>query len=128
MALKARSAMPRSAASTAVQADQWRRGAPGNAAARKGHEMNERNRAMDERHRQWVEYDDLRHAYHRTRIEMAWIQKRTRETGKMPVYFLEAEDDWTPIPMDADFWRMVTGGLNGLRRHLRHAGVLCGDD
>jgi hypothetical protein len=103
-------------------------GSPGNAATRKEREMNERNRTMDERHRQWVEYEDLRHAYHRTRIEMAWMQKRARETGKMPVYFLEAEDDWTPIPMDADFWRMVIGGLDGLRRHLCHAGVLRDND
>ncbi len=90
--------------------------------------MNERDRTTNDRELRWREREDLRHTYHRTRIEMAQIQKRERETGKVPVYFIEAEDDWTPVPMDADFWRMVIGGLDGLRRHLRHEGALESDD
>ncbi len=90
--------------------------------------MNERDRTMNDRKLQWSERENLRHAYHRTRIEMARMQRRARETGKMPVYFLEAEEDWTPVPMDADFWRMVIGGLDGLRRHLCNAGVLRDND
>ncbi len=86
--------------------------------------MDARDRILNDHDRQQCEREDLRHAYHRTMIEIALMQKRERETGKMPVYFLEAEADWTPIPMDADFWQMVWGGLDGLRRHLRRKGVL----
>lgn len=89
--------------------------------------MNERDRTTNDHELRWCEREDLRHAYHRTLIEMARLQRRERETGKVPVYFLEAEDDWMPVTMDADFWQMVIGGLDGLRRHLCHAGVLRGD-
>ncbi len=90
--------------------------------------MDERDRTMSDHDLRCYEREDLRHAYYRTLIDMVRLQRRARETGKMPVYFLEAEDDWTPVPMDADFWRMVSGGLDRLRRHLRYAGVLGGDD
>jgi hypothetical protein len=89
--------------------------------------MNERDRTTNNHDVEQCEREDLRHAYHRTRIEMAWMQKRARETGKMPVYFLEAEDDWTPVPMDRAFWQMVMGGLEGLRRYLSRVGALRGD-
>jgi hypothetical protein len=82
--------------------------------------MGERDRTMNDAAMQWCEHEDLRHAYHRTLIEIALMQKRKRETEKTPVYFLEAEEDWTPLPMDGEFWRMVMGGLDGLRRYLSH--------
>ncbi len=83
---------------------------------------------MDERDLAGREQEDLRYAYHRTRIEMIQCRKRERATGKTPIYFLEAEDDWTPVVMDEAFWRMVIGGLDGLRRHLWRAGVLGNDE
>ncbi len=90
--------------------------------------MDERDRTMSDHEREWRENEDLCHAYHRTRAEMIQHWKRERATGKTPIYFLEAEDDWTPVPMDRAFWRMVIGGLDGLRRHLWHAGVLGNDE
>ncbi len=90
--------------------------------------MDERDRTMSDHEREWCENDDLRHAYYRTRAEMIQHWKRERVTGKTPIYFLEAEDDWMPVPMDRAFWQMVMGGLEGLRRYLCHAGVLRGDD
>ncbi len=90
--------------------------------------MDERDQTMSDHEREWCENDDLRHAYHRTRAEMIQHWKREWATGKTPIYFLEAEDDWTPVPMDRAFWQMVMGGLDGLRRYLCHAGVLRGDD
>jgi len=61
----------------------------------------------------------LRHAYHRTRIEMRERQAKAARTGKTPCYFLEDDEDWTPVPMDDAFWAIVVGGLNGLQRLLR---------
>lgn len=83
---------------------------------------------MDERDLQWSEREDFRHAYHRTLIEMAQMQKRVRITGKVPVWFLEDDDDWTPVAMDAVFWRMVAGGLRGLRRYLHCADLLAREE
>ncbi len=90
--------------------------------------MDERDRTMSDHEREWCENEELRHAYYRTRIEMIRHWKREWATGKTPIYFLEAEDDWTPVPMDRAFWQMVMGGLEGLRRYLCRAGVLRGDD
>lgn len=90
--------------------------------------MDERDRTMNDHEREGCEDEDLRHAYYRTRAEMIRHWKRERATGKTPLYFLEAEDDWTPVPMDRAFWQMVMGGLEGLRRYLSRAGVLQGDD
>jgi len=90
--------------------------------------MDERDRAMNDHEREWCENKDLRHAYYRTRAEMIQHWKRERATGKTPVYFLEGEDDWTPVVMDGEFWAMVTGGLTGLQRLLRHAGVIRGNE
>ncbi len=90
--------------------------------------MDERDQTMSNRDVERCEYEDLRHAYYRTRAEMIQHWKRERVTGKTPIYFLEAEDDWTPVPMDRAFWQMVMGGLDGLRRYLCHAGVLHSDD
>ncbi|MDQ2785010.1 MAG: hypothetical protein M3Y58_08415 [Chloroflexota bacterium] len=90
--------------------------------------MGERDRTMNDHELEWCENEDLRHAYHRTRAEMIQHWKREWATGKTPIYFLEAEDDWTPVPMDRAFWQMVMGGLDGLRRYLARAGVLQGDD
>ncbi len=70
------------------------------------------------------EAENMRHAYHRSRAEMARLQRRARETGKPPLWFLQDDEDWTPVPMDATFWAMVAGGLIGLRRHLRRTGAL----
>jgi len=67
----------------------------------------------------WYEREDLRHAYHRARIEMREMQAKAQRTGKTPWFFLEADEDWTPVPMDDAFWQIVTGGLQGLRRLLR---------
>jgi len=67
----------------------------------------------------WYERADLCHAYHRARIEMRETRAKVTRTGKTPCYFLEDDDDWTPVPMDDAFWIIVTGGLNGLRRLLR---------
>jgi len=66
----------------------------------------------------WYEQENLRHAYHRARIEMREIQAKVVRTGKTPCYFLEDADDWTPVPMDDEFWHIVVGGLVGLRRQL----------
>jgi len=90
--------------------------------------VDEYNRTTNNFDLQWREHEDLRHAYYRTRAEMILHWKRERATGKTPIYFLEAEDDWTPVPMNRAFWQMVMGGLDGLRRYLCHAGVLRGDD
>ncbi len=90
--------------------------------------MDERDRTMSDDDLQWREQEDLRHAYYRTRAEMIQHWKRERATGKTPIYFLEAEDDWTPVPMDRAFWQMVMGGLDGLRRYLCHAGVIRGNE
>ncbi len=89
--------------------------------------MDECDRTMNDHEREWYENKDLRHAYHRTRAEMIQHWKRERATGKTPIYFLEAEDDWTPVPMDRAFWQMVMGGLDGLRRYLSRVGALRGD-
>ncbi len=35
-------------------------------------------------------------------------------TGKTPCYFLGDAKDWTPVPMDEEFWSIVVGGLQGL--------------
>ncbi len=90
--------------------------------------MNERDRTTNNRDVERCEREDLRHAYYRTRAEMIQHRKRERATGKTPFWFLEDPDDWTPVVMDADFWRIVIGGLDGLRRHLCHAGVLRDND
>ncbi len=89
--------------------------------------MDERDRTTSNRDLEWCEYEDLRHAYYRTRAEMIRHGKRERATGKTPIYFLDAEDDWTPVPMDRAFWQMVMGGLDGLRRYLSRVGALRGD-
>jgi len=36
--------------------------------------------------------------------------------------------DWTPVAMDGEFWAMVAGGLMGLQRLLRRAGVIRWND
>ena len=90
--------------------------------------MDERDRMTNDCDLEECEREDLRHAYYRTRAEMIQHWKRERATGKTPIYFLEAEDDWTPVPMDRAFWQMVMGGLDGLRRYLSRAGALRGDD
>lgn len=90
--------------------------------------MDERDRTMSDYDLQWYEHEDLRHAYYRTRMEMIQCQKRERATGKTPLWFLEDPDDWTPVVMDASFWEMVAGGLTGLQRLLRHAGVIRGNE
>lgn len=86
--------------------------------------MDERDLTMNERDPAWCEREDLREAYYRTRVERARWQRRARETGNLSLWFLEDDDDWTPVPMDATFWAMVAGGLTGLRRYLHHTGVL----
>jgi len=71
----------------------------------------------------WYEREDLRHTYHRARIEMRERQAKAERTGKTPCWYLEDDEDWTPVPMDDEFWAIVAGGLNGLQR------LLClGDD
>jgi hypothetical protein len=95
---------------------------------RKESAVDERDRMTNDCDVEGCEREDLRHAYYRTRAEMIQHWKRERATGKTPIYFLEAEDDWTPVPMDRAFWQMVMGGLEGLRRYLSRAGVLRGDD
>ena len=69
--------------------------------------------------RAWYEREDLRHAYHRAGIEMRETRAKAQRTGKVPLFFLEDDEDWTPVPMDDEFWRIVAGGLEGLRRQLR---------
>jgi len=66
----------------------------------------------------WYERENLRHAYHRARIEMREMQAKAEHTGKTPCWYLEDDDDWTPVEMDDTFWRIVAGGLEGLRRLL----------
>ncbi len=82
--------------------------------------MDERDLTMNERDLAWYEREDLRHAYHRARIEMRTQQERAERTGKTPFWFLEDDHDWTPVPMDSDFWRIVAGGLHGLACQLQH--------
>lgn len=91
---------------------------------RKERDMDERDLTMNERDLAWCEREDLQDAYHRSWIEMAQAQRRARETGKLSLWFLEDDEDWTPVPMDATFWVMVVGGLTSLRRYLSHTGVL----
>ncbi len=86
--------------------------------------MDERDRTTSNRNLERCEYEDLRHAYYRTRMEMVQCRKRERTTGKRPHWFLEDPDDWTPVAMDGEFWEMVAGGLTGLQRLLRRAGVI----
>ncbi len=86
--------------------------------------MDERDRTTSNRNVERCEYEDLRHAYYRTRAEMIQHWKREGATGKTPHWFLEDPDDWTPVAMDGEFWAMVAGGLTGLQRLLRHAGVI----
>jgi len=74
----------------------------------------------------WYEQEDLRHAYHRARIEMREHRAKAVRTGKTPLYFLEDDEDWTPVPMDDTFWTIVAGGLHGLRRQLDNVDKLHG--
>ncbi len=89
--------------------------------------MDERDRTTSNRDVERCEYEDLRHAYYRTRAEMIQYRKRERATGKTPHWFLEDPDDWTPVAMDRAFWQMAMGGLDGLRRYLSRVGALRGD-
>ncbi len=89
--------------------------------------MDERDLTLSEHDLAWYEREDLRHAYHRARIEMRERQAKAARTGKTPCYFLEDDEDWTPVPMDEEFWHIVAGGLNGLRRQLDHTEQHRGD-
>lgn len=86
--------------------------------------MDRRDQATNRRDPAACEREALRDAYHRSWIDMAHLQRRARETGQVPLWFLEDDEDWTPIPMDAAFWAMVVGGLTGLRRYLSHNGAV----
>jgi len=77
---------------------------------------------MSDRECQRMYQRDAFYTYHRASIEVMRFRK---DHGARPTYFfLEDEDDWTPVPMDAEFWLMVTGGLAGLRRQLCSDGLL----
>jgi hypothetical protein len=77
---------------------------------------------MNDRECQRTYQRDVLCTYHRASIEA--IHNRKNHDTCPKYFFLEGEDDWTPVPMDAEFWRMVAGGLAGLRRQLRSDGLL----
>ena len=91
---------------------------------RKVRHIDERDQAVNRRNPTLYEREVLRDSCHRSRIKMARMQRRARETGKVPLWFLKDDEDWTPEPMDAAFWAMVVGGLIGLRRYLSRSGVM----
>ncbi len=78
--------------------------------------MDERDLTLSDDDLAWYEREDLRHAYGRSRVEMRETRAKAQRTGKTPLWFLEDDEDWTPVPMDDEFWRMVVGGLHKLRR------------
>ena len=80
--------------------------------------MDERDLTLSDTDRAWYEQENLRHAYHRASVEMREAQVKAQRTGKVPLWFLEDDEDWTPVPMDDEFWRIVAGGLNRLRLQL----------
>lgn len=80
--------------------------------------MDERDRTLSDDDLAWYEREDLRHAYHRAGIEMREAREKAGRTGETPLWFLEDDEDWTPVPMDDEFWHIVAGGLAGLRRQL----------
>ena len=82
--------------------------------------MDERDLTLSSDDLAWYEQEDLRHAYHRARIEMHETRAKAVRRGKTSCYFLEDDEDWTPVPMDDAFWMIVAGGLHGLRRQLDH--------
>ncbi len=85
--------------------------------------MDERDLTLSSDDLAWYEREDLRHAYHRARIEVRERQAKAARTGRTPCWYLEDDEDWTPVAMDDEFWAIIAGGLNGLRR------LLClGDD
>jgi len=80
--------------------------------------MDERDLTLSSDDLAWYEREDLRHAYHRARIEVRERQAKAARTGRTPCWYLEDDEDWTPVPMDDEFWGMVAGGLYGLARQL----------
>jgi len=91
--------------------------------------MDERDRTTSNRNLERCEYEDLRHAYYRTRAEMTQYRKRERATGKTPHWFLENPDDWTPVAMDGEFWEMESTKKSGVshrrRRYIASAAGWC---
>lgn len=85
--------------------------------------MDERDLTLSDTDRAWYEREDLRHAYHRSRIEMRETQAKAQRTGKVPLWFLEDDEDWTLVPMDDEFWCMVIGGLHRLRQIVASEGA-----
>jgi len=55
--------------------------------------MDERDLTLSDNDLGWYEREDLRHAYHRTRIEMRERQAKTARTGKTPCWYLEDDED-----------------------------------
>jgi hypothetical protein len=77
---------------------------------------------MNDRECQRMYERDAFHAYHRACVEA--IRHRRDHCASPTYFFLEDEEDWTPVPMDTEFWLMVAGGLSGLRRQLFSYGLL----
>lgn len=61
-----------------------------------------------------TEREDLRHAYYRARIEMREMQAKAVRTGKTPCWYLEDDEDWTPVPMTPTFGGLLRAGYVGL--------------